>query len=61
MSCPSFNGFGTVEADDMEWLLDYCLLTESDFIALSYSILNTTANGIYRSDHYPLVCTLQFA
>ncbi len=59
MSSPSFNGFGTVAADDMAWLLDYCFYTENDFTALSYQILNTTANGTYRSDHYPLVCTLQ--
>ncbi len=58
MTAPTFNGFGSVATDNFNWLLDYFLITPTGFEVDSYKVLNTTEDGVYRSDHFPIVCKL---
>ena len=53
----TFNGFDKVEFIDQP--IDY-IFVSGNFDVLSHSTLNNKFEGLYPSDHFPVVTTLQF-
>ncbi len=53
----TFHGYGQVENPH---LIDYILFTK-DFQVESYQVVEDRPDGVFISDHYPIVACLQFA
>ena len=42
-------------------ILDYCFISEGDFIATDYFVATEQYNGMYTSDHFPIIADLLFS
>ncbi len=49
----TYNGWGN--ATEKVSPIDFCFVSKGDFTVSSYKILDELKNGVYSSDHYPVV------
>ncbi len=57
MSGGTFQGWGESISDDA---IDYIMISKTGFTVNSYKIVNATYDGVYSSDHFPIVSSLSF-